>query len=239
MLELAKVPGVTDKEVGIILDAAQLTALVVKFKGSTLFPIVATAARTGARRSEILALRICDLNPSEKTLRIERAVEDTKRHGLRFKRPKTERGNRTIKIDDDLVALLLRQKERLQRLQAGVPHKADVDLSLIQLPDDALLFPSLNFQDELTLTTPRRPRNVTKEFARKAKALGFPKLRFHDLRASHETALLDSGVPIHVVAARCGHDPAVMLRAYAKRTKKADTDAAVAIGKLLGGALGN
>jgi hypothetical protein len=25
------------------------------------------------------------------------------------------------------------------------------------------------------------------------------------------------------VAARCGHDPAVMLRSYAKRTKKADT----------------
>jgi integrase len=61
---------------------------------------------------------------------------------------------------------------------------------------------------------------------------------FHDLRGSHETALLDAGVPVHVVAARCGHDPAVLLRSYAKRTKKADTDAADAIGKLLSGALG-
>jgi hypothetical protein len=24
----------------------------------------------------------------------------------------------------------------------------------------------------------------------------------------HETLLLDNGVPVHVVAARCGHDPA-------------------------------
>jgi hypothetical protein len=30
--------------------------------------------------------------------------------------------------------------------------------------------------------------------------------------------LLDAGVPVHVVAARCGHDPAVLLRSYAKRT---------------------
>jgi hypothetical protein len=39
------------------------------------------------------------------------------------------------------------------------------------------------------------------------------------------------------VAARCGHDPAVMLRSYAKRTKKADTMAAELIGALSKGAL--
>jgi hypothetical protein len=39
-------------------------------------------------------------------------------------------------------------------------------------------------------------------------------------------------VPVHVVAARCGHDPAVLLRSYAKRTKKADTSAAAVIGAL-------
>jgi hypothetical protein len=38
--------------------------------------------------------------------------------------------------------------------------------------------------------------------------------------------MLDAGVPVHVVAARCGHDPAVLLRSYAKRTRKADTSAA-------------
>jgi hypothetical protein len=40
---------------------------------------------------------------------------------------------------------------------------------------------------------------------------------------------------VHVVAARCGHDPAVLLRAYAKRTKQADADAAATIGDLLAG----
>ena len=67
--------------------------------------------------------------------------------------------------------------------------------------------------------------------------LGFPELRFHDLRGSHETLLLDAGVPVHVVAARCGHDPAVLLRSYAKRTKKADTNAAAVISALSRGVL--
>jgi integrase len=57
---------------------------------------------------------------------------------------------------------------------------------------------------------------------------GFP-IRFHDLRASHSTALLDRGVPVHVVAKRIGGDPATLLRSYAKRTKKADANAAKVI----------
>jgi hypothetical protein len=50
--------------------------------------------------------------------------------------------------------------------------------------------------------------------------------------------LLDAGVPVHVVAARCGHDPAVLLRVYAKRTKKADTSAAGIIGAMSKAMLG-
>ena len=83
----------------------------------------------------------------------------------------------------------------------------------------------------------RNPRNTTKEFIRKATALGFGGLRLHDLRGAHETILLDKGVPVHVIAARCGHDPAVLLRSYAKRTKKADTSAAAVIGALSKGTL--
>jgi integrase len=236
MLELEKVPAAGEGDHGTVLDAVQLRNLIQAFEGSSLFPIVATAGRTGARRNEILALRCNDFDSVNKTLRIERAIEETKQHGLRVKGPKTERGKRTITIDDDLAGLLLRQRERLQRLKAGVPDGAKVDLSLVALPDDALLFPNPPAPgDEFSFATPRKPRGVTKEFARKARVLGFPRLRFHDLRGSHETALLDAGVPVHVVAARCGHDPAVLLHSYAKRTKQADADAATTIGDLLAG----
>jgi integrase len=66
----------------------------------------------------------------------------------------------------------------------------------------------------------------------RAEKLGFPGMRLHDLRGTHETLLLDSGMPVHTVAARCGHDPAVLLRIYAKRTKKSDQGAAEVIEKL-------
>ena len=98
------------------------------------------------------------------------------------------------------------------------------------------MFPSRAGTD-FDLTRLRRPRNVTKEFKRQAAKIGFPGFRFHDLRGTHETLLLDSGVPVHVVAARCGHDPAVLLRSYARRTRKADTRAAAIIGALSKGVL--
>jgi integrase len=82
------------------LGTAERKGLIVAIRGSPLYPIVAVAASTGARRNEILALRWTDIDPVEKTLTIERALEETKA-GLTFKAPKTKRGTRTITIDDD------------------------------------------------------------------------------------------------------------------------------------------
>jgi integrase len=238
MLELAKVPSPGEADHGMALEADQLCALVQGFKGSALFAIIATAAFTGARRNEVLALQWSDLDVENKTLRIERAIEETDQHGLRLKGPKTERGKRTITIDPELVALLVAEREKHLRIAAGVPDGIAVDLSLVKLPAGALMFPNPPARGEgFSFAKLRNPRNTTKEFVRKATALGFAGLRLHDLRGTHETLLLDQGVPVHVVAARCGHDPAVLLRSYAKRTRKADTSAADVIGALSKGAL--
>lgn len=120
-----------------------------------------------------------------------------------------------------------------------MPDRVAVALSLVRLPDDALMFPNPPAPGEdFSFMKLRNPDNTTKEFMRKARKLCFPGLRLHDLRGRHETLLLDAGVPVHVVAARCGHDPAVLLRSYAKRTKKADTSAAAVICALAKGVLG-
>jgi integrase len=238
MLRLAKVPSPDEADHGTVLEEEQLLALVRGFKGSALFSIVAVAAFTGARRNEILALRWDDLDIAKRTLRIERAVEDTDTYGLRVKEPKTERGKRTIAIDTDLLGLLVAERERHLRIMAGVPDGAPVDLSLVNLPAGALMFPkSPGPGESFSFTRLRNPRNTTKEFVRKAAGLGFKGLRFHDLRGTHETHLLDKGMPVAAVAARCGHDPAVMLRSYAKRTRKADSAIVDVIGALSKGAL--
>ena len=97
------------------------------------------------------------------------------------------------------------------------------------------MFPS--FADGLSFVTPRDPHAVTKQFSKKARGLGFP-IRLHDLRGTHETLLLDAGVPLKTVADRCGHDPVTLLRSYPKRSRKADTRAVDVISSISKGVLG-
>jgi integrase len=230
-------------DIGEGLDEADLAKLIAGFKPSSLYPVVALAATTGARRNELLALRWSDLDVDKKTLRIERAWEQTKKFGLRLKPPKTKRGLRTIEIDDATVAMLLDERARHQRIIAGIPDgAAGVDLALVRLPASALMFPAVPERGEdVDLAKPRNPRNFSKEFARKADLLGFGKTRFHDLRGIHSTALLDAGIPVHTVAQRIGDDPAVLLRNYTKRkrTRKANESVASAIATFAAGFLGS
>jgi integrase len=91
LAHVEKVPSPGESDHGIVLEEEQLRTLVNGFRSSVLFPIVAVAAFTGARRNEILALRWSDLNIVEKTLRIERAVEQVRKQPLTLKEPKTAR----------------------------------------------------------------------------------------------------------------------------------------------------
>jgi len=64
MLRVEQVPSPGESSHGMGLDADGLRRVVEGFQESALFPIVATAALTGARRNEILALRWTDFDLS-------------------------------------------------------------------------------------------------------------------------------------------------------------------------------
>jgi integrase len=187
------------------------------------------------RRNEILALRWIDVNLDAATISVVRSVEETKKHGRRIMTPKTANSVRTFKIDDGLVALLRSEREKHLRLVAGIPDSADVDLSLVKLPTDALVFPAIGTD----MTAIRGPTSISLMFKKRILKLGtYPEaMRRHDLRGSHETALLDRGLGLHVVAARCGHSPAMLLKSYAKRAKKSDEAAANILGIMTAGGL--
>jgi integrase len=239
MARVEKVPSPGEADHGMALEAEELQALVRGFQGSTLFPIVAVLAFTGCRRNEALALRWTDLDVTNRTLRIERAIEQVARQPLAIKGPKRDSHKRTITIDDGLIAVLVVERERWLRIKAGIPDGAAVDLSLVRLPADALVFPAPPARGEdFSFAKLRDPRAVTRIFQRRARRLGY-KLRLHDLRGTHETLLLDAGVPLKTVADRCGHDPVTLLKSYAKRSKKGDTSAAEVLGALSKGVLGN
>ena len=145
-------------------------------------------------------------------------------------------------MDDATVSLLLKLREKHQRLSAGLSDGADVDISLIRLPAGALIFPNPPEPGEdFSFTAPRIPRSVSQAFARRAESIGLDRIRFHDLRGIHATALLDAGIPVHTVAQRIGDDPATLLRNYTKRkrSKTADAKLSDAIAGLATGFLGS
>jgi len=122
-----------------------------------------------------------------------------------------------------------------------VPDGADVDLSLVRLPEDALIFPNSPSRGQaFSFRTPRDPHTFSKQFRRKAKALGFVDFKFHHFRGTHATQLLDRNVPVHTVAERIGDDPAVLLRHYAKRKRQqtADTSMSSNINAISAGVFG-
>jgi integrase len=216
-----------------ILDEEQLGQLVKRFEGHSIYPIVAVAAYTGMRRNEMLALHWDkDIDLEKAMISVTRNVEETEKYGRRIGTPKSKNSVREFQIDTNLVVLLRKERNKALQMVAGVPDGADVDLSLVKLPKDSLVFPALG-----TLTEIRSPESVSTTFIRRARKLGFANLSLHDLRASHSTALLDRGVPVHVVAKRIGDDPATLLRSYARRTKKADANAAEVIASLSKGVL--
>jgi integrase len=209
----ADAPRKIDPEVGRALSIEEVTRLLAGFARTVYHPIVATAVMTGARLSELLALR----------WDISRAIERTTEFGTVIKQPKSWRGRRTIGIDPALTAILKSQHAQHLRLRAGVSEQAVVSLGAVRLPSEALVFPAGSVHGgKFDFARPRNARALTKETRARFRKLGFVGLRFHDLRVSHATALLDAGVPVHTVAQRIGNRPDILLRAYAKRASAAD-----------------
>jgi integrase len=219
----ADAPCKVDPEVGRALSVEEVTRLLAGFTGTVYHPIVATAVMTGARLSEILALPWSAVNFAANTITISRAIERTREFGTVIKEPKSWRGRRTISIDPTLTAILKAQHMQHLRLRAGVSEQTVVSLCAVRLPAEALVFPATTARDgRFDFARIRNARALTKEIRARFRKLGFAGLRFHDLRVTHATALLDRGVPVHTVAQRLGNRPDVLLRAYAKHTSGAD-----------------
>lgn len=81
-----------------------------------------------------------------------------------------------------------------------------------------------------------RPSTISKAFSERAKELGLHKgARFHDLRHTHATMLLQTEMPISEVSRRLGHSSeTVTMNVYSHAMPADDKAAAYAIGRALG-----
>lgn len=143
---------------------------------------------------------------------VELSLEETKAHGLRFKKPKTSAGVHMISLPVSVVTVLLTQRKHQleQRLALGIRRPGK----------DALAFCS----HEAEPIVPSRESGAWRDLI-KAKKL--PHVRFHDLRHTHASALIASGLDVVKISRRLGHaSPVVTLTVYAHLFKQADDGAA-------------
>ena len=207
---LVEPPKVDTAEV-VILEKDQIVRLLKHVKGRTLHPILMLALATGARRGELLALRMRDFDPAKGTIRIERSLEQTKA-GLRFKSPKTKHGRRTISVPPVVLATL---KVHILKVQ-----ERRLLLGLGRAGRDDLLFP--RWDGEV-----RSPHWLTQKFQLCMTALKIERVTLHCLRHTHASQLIASGMDVLTISRRLGHgSPAITLTVYGHLMTGADAKAA-------------
>jgi integrase len=170
------------------LDPAGTAALLDFARPYRLFIPIMLAVTSGLRRGEICALRWRNVElGTTPQLSISVSTEQTKA-GIREKTTKSGRAR--------TVALTQLAVEELQR------HKLHQAEELLRL--------GLRQTDEMYVVAradgqPLKPNSLTHEFVRFISGIDLPKVRFHDLRHSHATHLLASGVHPKIAQERLGH----------------------------------
>jgi integrase len=210
-------PEVDSEEIVIITD--DVRELITKLAGHSVYYRAIVALFTGVRRGELLALRWRNTDLDGKIIRIREALEETKAHGIRFKRAKTKSGQRDITLPDIVVDAL--REHRRQQLELRVV------LGLGKVPDDALVFPAPD-------GGPQSPRTFSGDWAEAAERIGMGDITLHALRHTHASQLIDAGVDVVTISKRLGHaSPNITLQIYAHLFRKRDDKAAEAINQAL------
>jgi integrase len=171
------------------LTAAEARRLLHEANGDRLHALYELGLRTGLRKGELLGLRWEDLDLDGGTATIHRSLQRTRTQGLTVLNTKTLASERRIALPTECISSLKIHQERQdeERQTAGTSWT-----------DNGLVF-----------TTPKGrpldPTNLTRRFRRLLHGAGLRTIRFHDLRHSTATLLLEQGVELVVIKELLGH----------------------------------
>ncbi|MGB2962836.1 MAG: site-specific integrase [Anaerolineales bacterium] len=131
--------------------------------------------------------------------------------GLVLGKPKTESSIRSIRIGIESIEVLKMQMEKIQKERVN-------KCKLWQ--DKDFVFPS-------TIGTAKDPSGLVKKFKLSLKEAGLSGIRFHDLRHTSASLMLNNGVDIFVASKRLGHaKPSITLDVYGHLLSTAQNDVA-------------
>ncbi|MFD1735371.1 tyrosine-type recombinase/integrase [Bacillus salitolerans] len=155
---------------------------------------------TGMRRGELLGLKWRDINIDKRFIQVERSLSYIPKKGYLLTTLKTLNSKRKVPIPEIIIDELLIHKKNQNKWKYKLNNQY--------------------FDNDLVICTETGsfldPRNVLRVMKRICKAANLKPIRFHDIRHTHASILISSGVDLVKVSARLGHaNPKITLETYA------------------------
>ena len=199
-----------------IYNQKEMKKLLEKSKGTSLELPIFIASGLGLRISEILGLTWNNIDFNDNYITIEKITVRSNGKVI-LKEPKTESSIRTISAPIELMnKLKIFKKEQIElKLQGKI--KNEKNLLFFDKKENPIA------QDVLS-----------KKFSRFLVEHNLNHIRFHDLRHSHVTLLINSKIPIRVISERVGHSNInTTLNIYSHVLKEMDKEASDKISEIL------
>ncbi|MGL6105300.1 tyrosine-type recombinase/integrase [Romboutsia sp.] len=199
-----------------IYNTANMIKLLNVSKGTPLELPIFLASGLGLRISEILGLTWNNIDFNESTITVEK-ISVRNEGKVILKEPKTETSERTITAPSEIILLLkdYKKSQLEKKIKGEIKNKVN------------LLFFDKNEQ-------PIAQDVLSKKFSRFLKENNLEHIRFHDLRHSHVTLLINSKVPIRIISERVGHSNInTTLNIYSHALKEMDIEASDKISETL------
>ena len=190
-----------------IYNAEDMKKLLEKSRETSLELPIILASGLGLRISEILGLTWNNIDFNDFTITIDKITVRDKGQVI-LKEPKTESSIRTISAPKEMILMLKQlKKDRLAaKLRGEKSHRELIfyDKNLNPIAQDVL----------------------SKKFRYFLQENNLKHIRFHDLRHSHVTMLIDAKVPIKVISERVGHSNVnTTLNIYSHALREMDQEA--------------
>jgi integrase len=212
----ATVPNSAHKEMAT-LGEQEVGRLLVAASGSRYRSLYHLAVVTGMRFSELRGLSWDDVDWIQGTITVKRQIQDILGQGRVTAVPKTHSGTRTILLGESTLSELRDHKRRIEDEAQGSRTWHENDL----------LFPS-------TVGTPFAMKQLHQDFARILAAANLRRIRFHDLRHTAASLMLNHGIPPLVVSRILGHaNASVTLTVYAHSNVDMQCEAVKIMGQIV------
>ncbi len=184
-------PAVEQVEFPILTieQARQFLMIVIGLPYEALYYL---AMLSGMRKGELLGLKWSDLDEQSSVLSVQRQLQQIPRQGYVLVPPKTKAGRRDVKLGPVTLKKLQAHRTSQEALKAAAGD---------QWQENNLMFTS-------SIGTFLDQSKVSREFKKALKAACLPEIRFHDLRHTSLSTLMENGISANTVQRRAGHSKA-------------------------------